>query len=152
KAGTDGYTVCMCSTSVMYLPAIQDPATPYDPTKVLTPVLHLFDAAALFVARPGLNVSTLREAIAAAKANPGRISFGSIGSGERATYPVVLLGSMTGVEFNNVLYKGELPVVTDVLADRVDLGYVGITNAMPQIRAGKLKPLATITSGRLSSL
>lgn len=152
KAGADGHTACFCTPTIIYLPGIQDPQTQYDPAKVLVPVVQLFDAAALFVARPGFKAANLRDALAMAKANPGQVSFGSIGTGNRATYPVQLLISMTGTSFNNVSYKGEQPIVTDLLGDRIDLGYVSIPSAVPQIRAGKLKPIAAIAPSRLVSL
>jgi len=134
------------------MPPILDPATPYDPVKVLAPVIQLFDAAALFVARPGLPASSLKDVIDMARAHPRQVSFGSIGTGTHAPYPVELLLNMSGAEFNMVSYKGEQPVMTDLLADRVDVGYLSVPSALPQIKAGKAKALAAIAPSRIAGL
>jgi tripartite-type tricarboxylate transporter receptor subunit TctC len=152
KAGADGYTSCFCTPTNIFMPPILDPATPYDPVKVLAPVIQLFDAAALFVARPGLAASSLKQVLEQARAHPHQVTFGSIGTGTHAPYPVELLVNMSGADFNMVSYKGEQPVMTDLLADRVDVGYLSVPSALPQIKAGKAKALAAIAPSRIAGL
>jgi len=152
NSGADGYSVCFCTPTNIFMPAILDPSTKFDPVKVMTPVIQLFDAAALIAARPGLPASNLKEAIAMAKAKPHQLSFASIGTGTKAPYPIELMISMSGAEFNMVSYKGEQPVATDLLADRVDLGYVSVPTALPNVKAGKLKVVAAIAPSRIASL
>ena len=152
KAGADGYSMCFCTTTNILMPAILEPNTQYDPLKVMVPVVQLFDAPTLFVARNGFQANTIQQVIAMARANPGKISFGSIGTGNRAPYPVELLRSMAGIDFNMVSYKGEQPVLTDLMGDRLDLGYQSIQSALPQIRAGKVKAVGFVGPSRLASL
>jgi tripartite-type tricarboxylate transporter receptor subunit TctC len=115
-------------------------------------VTHVLDSPILIVARMGFPASTLNEVIAMAKARPAQISYGGIAAGTKATYPVELLMSMTGISFNLIGYKGEQPMVTDMLGDRVDLGSVSLPSALPHIKAGKLKAIAAISPKRVASL
>ena len=152
KAGADGYAMCFCTTTNILMPAILEPNTQFDPLKVMVPVVQLFDAPTMFVARNGLAANTIQQVIALARANPGKISFGSIGTGTRAPYPVELLRSMAGIDFNMISYKGEQPVLTDLMGDRLDLGYQSIQSALPQIKAGKVKGVGFVGPTRLASL
>lgn len=152
NSGADGYSVCFCTPTNIFAPAILDPNTRFDPLKTMTPVIQLFDAASLIAARPGLQATTLKDVIAMAKAKPHELTFGSIGTGTKAPYTIELLVSMAGTDFNMVSYKGEQPVATDLLADRVDLGYLSIPTALPHVKAGKLKVIAVMAPGRLPSL
>jgi tripartite-type tricarboxylate transporter receptor subunit TctC len=152
KTGSDGHAVCFCSPTIMFMPAILDPNVRTDPLKVLTPVIHLFDAGTVLSARPGLPVASFGDLVALAKKTPGQVTFGSAGTGTKGPYPIELLLSMTGISFNNISYKGEQPIITDMLGDRLDVGYLSITSALQHLQSGRLKPIAALAPSRIPGL
>jgi len=101
---------------------------------------------------PSVPVKTVPEFIAYAKANPGRLAFGSSGNGSPLQLAVELFKVMTGVEMTHVPYRGAAPAVTDLLGGQVQVMFLGVPPSGEHIRAGKLRALAVTTSTRWETL
>lgn len=152
KSGSDGHLVFF-GTPTSLFQAISNTSASVDPVKVLVPVIHLFDVAAIIVTRPGLPAGNLGELIALSKKSGGKLTFGTSGTtSDKAPYPIELLKSMTGLTFTMVNYKGESPAILDVVAERTDFAYGSTTTTVAQIKAGKLKAIAAVAPSRIPDL
>jgi len=124
----------------------------WDPIKDFAPVAMLTRAPQLIAVRPGLPVNSLQELIQYAKSNPGKLNYGSAGSGSIQHIAGELLGQMTGISMTHIPYKGAAPAVQDMLGGSVDLVITAPATLISQIQAGRLKGLAVASSKRLASL
>ena len=106
----------------------------------------------LLVARPGLPVSSLKELIAYAKANPGKVTFASSGSGSPPHLAMELLAQGAGIRMLHVPFKGLAPALNAVMAGQVDLIFHDFPSTMPQIEAGNVKALGVGSEKRLAQL
>jgi tripartite-type tricarboxylate transporter receptor subunit TctC len=121
---------------------------PYDPLKDLTPIVRTVDVNYAMVVHPSVPANTVQELVAYAKANPGKISYGSAGSGSLPHLGVELFKAQTGTDMLHVPYKGGGPMVTDLLGGTVQLVIADQANLMPHVQSGKLKALAVATTKR----
>jgi tripartite-type tricarboxylate transporter receptor subunit TctC len=94
------------------------------------------------------NINSLKDLMAYAKANPGKLNFGSAGSGTTHHLAGELFKTMTKLDLTHVPYKGAGPMMQDLLAGQVDMAFDGMSTSAPQIKGGKLKPLAVTTASR----
>lgn len=141
KAAPDGYTLGVGLVTNMALAPATYKSLPYDPVKDLTPVaLGAINYLAL-VARPNAPFKTVPEMIQWAKANPGKMTIGTTSQGGLPHMSFELLAYMTGFKFTNVPYKGNGPVVTDLMGGRLDLGVTSYTSVAPLVDQGKLRLL-----------
>jgi tripartite-type tricarboxylate transporter receptor subunit TctC len=113
-----------------------------------TPVIHLVRYGNLLVASPSAPFSSLQEVIAAAKAKPGSISFGSAGAGSNSHLGMELLSLQAGISMQHVPYKGSGPMKTDLLGGHVLLGADGFAGLSEMVKAGRLKALAVLAPQR----
>jgi len=97
-------------------------------------------------------VGSVRELIASAKAQPGKIDFASSGNGSAQHLVGALFNSMAGVELNHVPYKGSGPAMQDLLSGQVAVSFAGVPNVLPQVKAGRLRALAVTTPKRWREL
>jgi tripartite-type tricarboxylate transporter receptor subunit TctC len=148
-AAPDGYTVFLCSTTHSINPALR--ALPYDTLSDFTPITLVASSPLVFVAHPSLGVTTIQQLVAKAKAEPGRINYGSSGPGTGGHLSVELLKSMAGIDMTHVPYKGAAPALTDLIAGQVQLVCTSPLPAMPHVRSGRLRALA-VTSARRSPM
>jgi tripartite-type tricarboxylate transporter receptor subunit TctC len=118
----------------------------------IAPVIYLARLAYVVVVNPSVPVTTLPEFIAYAKANPGKINYGSAGQGTPQNITCELFKMMTGVNLTHVPYKGGAPAVVDLLANHVQVIFAPISESIQQIQAGKLRPLAVTPAARLAVL
>lgn len=152
KARPDGYTLLLSGApSHIIVPAMQ--AKPlYDGINDFTPVCMFVTVPNVIVANPGRPYSTLAELIEYAKANPGRVTYGSAGNGSIGHLATELLGRRAGVSMVHVPYKGAAPVVADLLGGQIDLAVLQVSAVMPQIKAGRLRAVAIATRQRSQML
>ncbi|MDB5799000.1 MAG: hypothetical protein JWP36_2902 [Paucimonas sp.] len=148
----DGYTLLIGSQALYSVnPTLYD-KVPYDPVKDFTPISLIARLPSFFVVPASLPVSNLREFMKYTKDNPGKVAYGSAGSGTAQHIYPELFKLQTGLDILHVPYKGSVPAVTDLMGGRVqammDLG----PSIMQYIRAGKLKALAVSTRERSRSL
>ena len=125
---------------------------PYDPMKDFKPVSLLAKVPSLYLVRPDLPVKDLREFIAYAKKNPGKLNYGSAGNGSAGHLAMEYLKMVSDTFILHVPYRGTGPQLTDLLAGRLDAASVGAPAVMQFIKTGKLRCIATGTTQRLAQL
>ena len=124
----------------------------YDPVRDFTPIGLVAAAPMLLTINPAVPARTLAEFIAHARANPGKLSFGSSGNGGASHLALELFKSLTGVDILHVPYRGTAPLATDLLAGRIS-GYFDVPiTAAPNVEAGKVRALAVAFERRSSRL
>ena len=142
KAPADGYTLLIGITGPIATNKYLYKSLPYDPEKDLAPISLLASAPQMLVITPQLNVDTFRAFIDYARAHPGKISYGSVGSGSASHLTMELLKSETKIDVVHVPYRGFPPAVTDMLAGNIQAMFAIIPGVLPHVRAGKMKALA----------
>jgi tripartite-type tricarboxylate transporter receptor subunit TctC len=149
KSPADGYTLFFTSNTTQAANPSLFVNLPYDPLADFAPVAMLASAANLLVVNPSLGVSSVRELVRMAKAQPGKLSFAYGSSLSRVNSE--MLKSMAGIDIVGVAYKSNPQGVTDLLGGHVQMMFTDTVTALPHVKAGKLKALA-IGSGRRSAL
>ncbi|MDB5857193.1 MAG: hypothetical protein JWQ76_882 [Ramlibacter sp.] len=150
-APPDGYVVTLASFQHAVNPFLVA-KLPYDSLKDFTPISQVSNTQLILVANPSLPVRNVRELIAYAKQNPGKLNYASAGNGSSTQLAAALLSSMAGIEMVQVAYKGSGPALLGMMSNEANLGFDGLISALPQIRAGKLKALAMAGSKRSPQL
>jgi tripartite-type tricarboxylate transporter receptor subunit TctC len=148
KAPADGYTLLTVVTPVAINPALFS-NLPFDFMRDIAPVIYLARLAYVVVVNPSVPATTLPEFIAYAKANPGKINYGSAGAGTPQNITCELFKMMSGVNLVHVPYKGGAPAVADLIAGHVQVVFAPVSEAIPHIKAGKLRALAVTPAKRL---
>jgi tripartite-type tricarboxylate transporter receptor subunit TctC len=151
RATPDGYTLIVNSVGPMAVNQTLYKTLSYDPLKDLMPVVQIADVPNVLVVPASLPVKTFEEFLAYAKANPGKLSYGSTGIGTSSHLSSYMLSQRIGVETVHIPYKGAT-ALTDLLAGRLQFMFATIPSAIPQIRAGKLRALAVSSAGPSRSL
>jgi tripartite-type tricarboxylate transporter receptor subunit TctC len=143
KAVPDGYTLLMSGDAAMTTNVSLYSRLAYDPTRDFAPVTLVVETPNIFVVHPSLPVKNVKELVALARARPGELTFASAGSGTSQHLAGELLRSMARINITHVPYKGGIgQAIPDVLAGRVVMIFGNIFATLPQVRAGKLRPLA----------
>ncbi len=142
QSPADGYTLLMGSTAAVTDKNISS----------FSPVALVSASPYLVTVNPSLNVNSIRGLISYAKANPGKIRFGSSGTGSASHLAGELFASMAGIDLLHVAYKGTGQALTDLMAGHIDLMFAPAQTVMPQIEAGKLLALAQTGSKRSEAL
>ena len=152
RAIPDGYTMLTSPSSVHGITPFLYARLNYDPNKDLAGVIVLASLANVLVVSPGLKVQNVRELVALAKAQPGKLSCASSGSGSTIHLSCEMFKQLYGLNIIHIPYKGSAFAITDLLAGHVDLMFDNIPSAITHIRAGKLKALATTGATRSATL
>ena len=152
KAAPDGYTLALGNIASLAINVGIYDKMPYDPARDLTPITHTIDVNYALVVHPSLAAKTVAELVAYAKANPGRIAYGSAGSGSLPHLATELFKSITGTDLVHVPYKGGGPMVTDLLGGTVQMVIADQANLMPHVKAGKLRAIAVASPKRSPNL
>jgi len=151
KSPPDGYTVVMGALSTHAVNPSLYPKMPYDALRDFAPITLVAVTPNVLVVNPSLPVKSVKELAAYAKANPGKLSFGSGSNGSAGHLAGELFKVETGTDIVHVPYKGGAPAMQALLAGDTQLMFDNLANSMPQVKAGKLKALA-VTTERRSSL
>ena len=125
---------------------------PYDPNKDFQPISLLAKVPSLYVVHPDLPVKNLQDLIKLAKSKPGKLSYGSAGNGSAGHLAFEYLKMTAGIFMLHVPYKGTGPMMTDLLAGRLDAASVGAAALLPFIKSGKVRCIATGSTQRLPQL
>ncbi len=142
KSAPDGYTLLFgVDTSFTVNPHLYA-KLPYDAVKDFQPVTHLTSFGVVLVANPSVPANNLAELVALAKKQPGKVSYASIGSGTQMHLLSAMLENKAGVQLLHVPYKGIPQMSLAVLTGEVNMTWVGVFTARPQVQSGKLKALA----------
>lgn len=140
NAAPDGHTLFLASATHAINPALRS-KLPYDTLKDFTPVTLVAQSPLVFVAHASLKAGSIKELIAAAKAQPGRINYASSGPGTGGHMSVELLKSLTGINLVHIPYKGAGPALIDVVGGQVQMICTSPLPAMPHVKAGRLRAL-----------
>jgi tripartite-type tricarboxylate transporter receptor subunit TctC len=141
KSPPDGYTL-LTTAQTMVVNRALFASLPYDPVKDFAPIAPLAIGSLALVVHPSLNVKTVAELVALAKANPGKLNYASPGNGTPHHLAMELFKSKAGLEIVHVPYKGTAQAVQDLLGGQVGLMFLPVHVALPQADAGKLVMLA----------
>lgn len=152
RSAPDGETLLLVATPHV-ISAHLYRSLPYDSLKDFAPVALVASGPYALVVNPRkLPVGSVRELIAAAKANPGKLDYASSGNGSAQHLVGALFASMAGIELNHVPYKGSGPAMQDLLGGQVPISFAGIPNVLSSVKAGKLRVLAVTGATRWSDL
>jgi tripartite-type tricarboxylate transporter receptor subunit TctC len=152
KSPPDGYTVFMTTSGIQAINPFLYKQMPFDPNKDFVPVIGLVSLSNVLVLHPSVKFTSVKELIAGAKAEPGRITAASSGSGTSIHMSLELFKYLTGTDILHVPYKGSAPAVADLMGGQVQIMFDNIPSALPHIKSGKLKALATTGAKRAPSL
>jgi tripartite-type tricarboxylate transporter receptor subunit TctC len=149
----DGHTILLGSTSTMVLNPMTMAKVPYDPIKDFLPIAILCVSTTSIVVHPSVPVKDLKELIAHAKANPGKLSYGSAGSGTMSNLSGELFKQLTGLnDLVHIPYKGAGPGITDLVSGHIPVMTPNITGQVLQLhRTGKIRILAVNSAERLKA-
>jgi len=147
KSPNDGYTFLVGAVHHTIAVSVYS-KLPYDLERDLMPVTLVAVVPNVVVVHPKVPVNSITELVAYAKANPNKLNFASAGNGTSHHLAPELFKTMTGTQMNHIPYKGAGPAMQDLLAGQVDLMFDGMGSSAPQIRGGKLRPLAVTTTTR----
>jgi tripartite-type tricarboxylate transporter receptor subunit TctC len=147
KSPPDGYNLLLTGTPHVISPWLYK-NMPYDALRDFNHFALVASGPYILVANPQLGVATVRELIAAAKAQPGKIDYASSGNGSAQHLVSALFNSMAGIELNHVPYKGSGPAMQDLVSGQVKVSFAGIPNALSHLKSGRLRALAVSTAKR----
>ena len=150
RSAPDGYTFVLVAPGLVISPSMY-PKLGFDPFRDFSPVSLVAVIPNLLVVHPSLPVHSVKELVAYARANPGKINYGSGGVGTSNHLGTELIAVRTGLKLVHVPYKGAATAMMDTVAGNLQLITIGTGAALAQIRAGKLRALATLTPGRVAN-
>jgi len=142
KSAPDGYTLLMAAPSFTINASLMRPP-PYDVVRDFAPVGRATTGQYLIVVHPSLPVTSVKELIALARSRPGQLNFGSGGNGNSTHLCAEYFMSLAKIDMTHVPYKGSGPAIVDLLAGQIHLMFANITAGLPQVKAGRLRALAT---------
>jgi tripartite-type tricarboxylate transporter receptor subunit TctC len=151
SAAPDGYTLLMAPSSLAITAAIK-PKLPYDLTRDLTPIMSVASTPYALIVNPSLPVHSVKELIAYAKANPGKLNYGSAGAGTASHMAAELFDSMAGVSMTHVANKGMGPAMLDLISGQVSVLFAGLPAALAAEKAGQVRVLAVADAERSALL
>lgn len=146
RAAPDGYTILLVPSSFGVNPAVTR-KLPYDQLKDLAPITHVASAPNVLVVGPALPIRSVADLVKAAKANPGKLTYGSSGNLGSPHLAGELFELMTGTDMIHVPYKGAAIAMLDLIGGRISLSFASLPSAIGHIRSGKLQAIA-VTSDR----
>ena len=147
KANADGYTLLLTATPFVITPHVYK-KLPYDALADFTPVIRIASGPYVLVVHPSLGVNSVKELIAAAKKEPGKIDFASSGNGSAQHLVTELFMYMARIKLNHVPYKGSGPAQQDLMSGIIKVSFVGTPIAIPHMKSGRLKALGVSTAKR----
>lgn len=148
KSPPDGYTMLMATASVAAINMVTYAKPPYDTLRDLQALTPIMTTTTIIVVHPSLPAKGLKDLVALANAQPGKITFGSAGTGGTLHFGLEMLLKEAAVKITHVPYKGAAPAVSDVLAGQINGMFVDLPVISPYITAGKVRPLAVASKER----
>lgn len=145
RAEPDGYTLLMAASSLGIAPSIYTKVN-YDPVKDFQPISQLASVVHVLEVHPSVPARTVSELIAYAKANPNKLSYGSVGTGSSTHLEAELFSSMAGVQMSHIPYKGSAPALNDLVAGRLQVMFDAWASSGPFVKDGRLRALAVTTA------
>jgi len=151
RAAPDGYTLLTEELSFAIAAGLV-PNLPYDPKKAFAQITNAVSVPHVLVVNPSVKANTVKELIAYAKADPGKLNYGSGGNGTNTHVGGELFKSLTGVEMTHVPYRGAGAAIQDLIAGQVQVLVTSVPTALPHIKSGKLRALMVTSEKRVAVL
>jgi tripartite-type tricarboxylate transporter receptor subunit TctC len=148
----DGYTFVNLNDAAAALNPVLYPKLPYDTLKDFVPLSFAGDVRMVVVSNPDFQAKDLKQFLSMARANPDSIPYASAGAGSAPHIIMEIMMQGSGTKFRHVPYKGAGPAMVDIMSGTVPIGALGLAASIPQIRAGRLRPLAVTNAARLPAL
>jgi len=152
KSAPDGYTLFLCTVGTHAVHQTLYEKLPFDPIKDFSAVAYIAGVPNVVVVHPSIPVKSVKELIAFIKARPGRINFGSSGTGSSVHMSGEMLKVMAGLDMTHIPYKGNPQAVTDLMAGQIELMITNMPSVIPYIQSGRLRALAVTTKARSPAL
>jgi len=152
KSPPDGYTLIVSDAATFIMNPILHKNLPYEGLRAFTPITLLVRFPWVVAIHPSIPATTFQEFVAYARANPGKIAYGSFGTGSSGHISVDYMKKLLGIDLVHVPYKGAGPAVTDLLAGQIQMMMVTPLLVEPHARAGKLRLIAAATPHRIPRL
>jgi len=152
RAEPDGYTLFFTAASIIVLTPQLYKKLPYDPVTAFRMLAIITDLPVLMEVHPSVPAKTVAEFVAYAKQNPGKLNFGSAGTGGTTHLAGEMFRQMAGIDMVHIAYKGAGPALTDLLSGNIQLMFDTLGTALPPVKAGLLRPLAVSSAQRIADL
>ncbi|MCP1832554.1 tripartite-type tricarboxylate transporter receptor subunit TctC [Bradyrhizobium sp. USDA 4532] len=152
RSDPDGYTLFVTAASIFVLNPMLYKKLPYDPARDFRLLSVITDAPMIMEVHPSVPARTIAEFVAYAKKNPGKLNFGSAGTGGTVHLAGEMFKQMAGVEMTHVPYKGAGPALTDLLSGNIQLMFDTLGTALPPVKSGMLRPLGVSSTERIPDL
>ncbi|MGH8619353.1 MAG: tripartite tricarboxylate transporter substrate binding protein [Burkholderiales bacterium] len=151
RALPDGYTLLIVNINFAINPAMMS-KLPYDALRDFAPVTLLATSPVVLAAHPTFQVTSVKDLIVYAKANPGKLNYSTSSAGSTTHIPMELLSSMAGIRMVPIHYKGGGPAMIDLLSGRVPVGFTTILSVQPYLRSDRLRAIAVSSAKRSTAL
>jgi tripartite-type tricarboxylate transporter receptor subunit TctC len=151
-AEPDGYTLFGTSGSVLILNPLLYKKLSYDPVRNFRMLALVTAVPVVLCVNPSVPAKTIAELVAYAKQNPGKLNFGSSGTGSFTHLAGEMFKEMAGIEMTHVAYKGAAPALTDVMSGNIQLMFESVSLALPHVRSGSLRSLGVSSTSRIPDL
>ena len=152
KAAPDGYTILMGTIAPLAINPSLYPTLPFDPVRDFAPISRAADSTNVLVVHPALPAKSVKDLIAIARARPGQLLFGSAQTGSAGHLAGELFNTAANVKTIHVPYKGGAPAMIDLMSGQLQMIFATVITAMPQVRSGRIRPLAVTTAKRSALL
>ncbi|MGA9010012.1 MAG: tripartite tricarboxylate transporter substrate binding protein [Xanthobacteraceae bacterium] len=152
EAPADGYTLMLATGSTMSINSTLYKRLPYNPDTELTPVAFVASSPFLLITNPDLPVKNVEDLIKLAKAEPGKLNYGTGGVGSTVSVLPALMKSMTGTRMTEVPYRGTMPALTDTMAGQIQFMFVDIAAGEGVVKENKVRVLGISTAKRFEGL
>jgi tripartite-type tricarboxylate transporter receptor subunit TctC len=152
RSEPDGYTLFVTAASIFVLNPMLYKKLPYDPVRDFRMLALVTDLPVVMEIHPSVPAKTVAEFVAYAKQNPGKLNFGSAGTGGTIHLAGEMFKQMAGIDMVHVAYKGAGPALTDLLSGNIQLMFDTLGTALPPVKSGMLRPLGVSSKQRISDL
>lgn len=152
RSAPDGYTILLGTGATHGLTLLLSKTVPYDPVKDFTPITAAVEVPIILVVHPSVPGATARDLIDWARKNPGKLSFGSSGTGSPHHLSGELLKQVAGIDMVHVPYKGAAPAVQDLIGNQIPAVFTTLSTALPHIRGGKMRAVGFVEAKRQASV
>jgi len=152
RSDPDGYTLFVSAASIIVLNPMLYKKLPYDPVKDFRMLALVTDLPVVMEVHPSVPAKTVAEFVAYARQNPGKLNFGSAGTGGTIHLAGEMFKQMAGVEMTHVPYKGAGPALTDLLSGNIQVMFDSLSTALPPVKSGLLRPLGVSSAQRSPDL
>ncbi len=152
KSQPDGYTLLLADLALTSNGAYYTKQAPPDPLKSFVPVALVAETPYILMVHPGFPATTIKDFIAQAKSQPGKINVGSSGNGGGLHLTLELFKLKAGIDLNHIPYKGGGPALADTIAGQIQGTFIGMGGSLPFVQTGRLKPLVVTSSKRSAAL